>query len=86
MPTRQRAASPQLAEGALKHHFTTVCSSSGTQIDDVVGDTDHLWLVLHHEYRVALVPKLEQEGVHALDVVRVQPDRRLVEDVGDVGE
>lgn len=29
---------------------------------------------------------LEQEPVHALDVVRVQADRRLVEDVGDVGE
>ena len=29
---------------------------------------------------------LQQQLVHPLDVVRVQPDRRFVEDVGDVGE
>ncbi len=37
-------------------------------------------------YRVALVPQLQQQVVHPLDVVRVQADRGLVEDVGDVGQ
>ncbi len=52
----------------------------------MVGDRDHLGLVLHHQHRVALVPQLEQQAVHPLDVVRVQSGAGLVEDVGDVGE
>jgi len=52
----------------------------------VVGDRDRLGLVLHDQHGVALVAQLQQQVVHPLDVVGVQPDRRLVEDVGDVGE
>ena len=52
----------------------------------MVGNRDRLRLVLHDQHGVALVPQLQQQVVHALDVVGVQPDRRLVEDVGDVGE
>jgi hypothetical protein len=58
----------------------------GHEVDDVVGDRDRLRLVLHDEDRVALVPQLEQQVVHPLDVVGVQADGGLVEDVGDVGE
>ena len=58
----------------------------GTEIDDVVGDRDGLRLVLHDQHGVALVAQLQQQGVHPFDVVGVQPDRGLVEDVGDVGE
>ncbi len=56
------------------------------EVDDVVGDRDRLRLVLDDEHGVALVAQLQQELVHPLDVVRVQPDRGLVEDVGHVGE
>jgi hypothetical protein len=52
----------------------------------VVGDGDRLRLVLHHQHGVALVAEAQQQIVHALDVVGVQSDRRLVEDVGDVGQ
>ena len=52
----------------------------------MVGDRDRLRLVLDDQHGVALVAQLQQQAVHALDVVRVQADRRLVEDVGDVGE
>ena len=56
------------------------------EVDDVVGDRDHLGLVLDHEHGVALVAQPQQQPVHPLDVVRVQADGGLVEDVGDVGE
>jgi hypothetical protein len=52
----------------------------------VVGDCDRLGLVLHDEHRVALVPQLQQQAVHPLDVMGVQADRGFVEDVGDVRE
>ena len=47
---------------------------------------DGLRLVLDDQHGVALVAQLQEQVVHPLDVVRVQPDRRLVEDVGDVGQ
>ncbi len=52
----------------------------------MVGDRDGLGLVLDDQHGVALVAQLQQQVVHALDVVGVQSDRRLVEDVRDIGE
>ncbi len=52
----------------------------------MVGDGDHLGLVLDDEHGVALVPQLQQKVVHPLYVVGMHTDRRLVEDIADVGE
>ena len=72
----------------LPSNTTSPPSAAGAraEVDDVVGDRDRLRLVLDDQHRVALVAQLQQQLVHPLDVVRVQPDRRLVEDVGDVGQ
>src|SRR5690606_40589569 len=80
------AAGPQPLENALVDHLTARAARTGPEVDDVVGDGDGLRLVLDDEDGVALVAQPEQQGVHPLDVVRVQPDGRFVEDVGDVGE
>ncbi len=66
--------------------LAAVPSGARPEVDDVIGDLDHLGLVLDHEHGVALVAQLLQERVHALDVVGVQAGGGLVEDVGDVGE
>src|SRR5215831_9375905 len=50
-----------------------------------VGKRDGGRLVLDDQHRVALVPQPQQQVVHPLDVVRMQPDGGLVEDVRDVG-
>ena len=76
----------QPVDGALEADRAALRAGAGTEVDDVVGDRDRLRLVLDDEHGVALVAQLQQQLVHPLDVVRVQADRRLVEDVGDVGE
>ena len=86
MTPGERAAGPQPVDGALEDHLAAGGAGAGAEVDDVVGDRDHLRLVLDHEDGVALVAQPQQQVVHPLDVVRVQPDRRLVEDVGHVGE
>jgi excinuclease UvrABC ATPase subunit len=73
-------------EGAFEHDLATGGAGAGAEVDGVVGDRDRLRLVLDDQHGVALVAQLQQQLVHPLDVVRVQSDRRLVEDVGDVGE
>ena len=69
-----------------KHDLASRRAGAGAEVDDVVGDRDRLGLVLHDEHGVALVSQLQQQVVHPLDVMRVHADRRLVEDIGDVGE
>ena len=86
MLTGQRAAAPQLIDGAFKHHQASCAPGPGAQVDDVVGDLDGLRLVLHDQHGVSLVTQLQQQVVHPLDVVGVEADRRLIEDIGDVGE
>ena len=86
MSPGERAAGPQPIDSALEDHFPAGGTGARTEVDDVIGDGDRLRRVLDHEDGVALVAQPQQQVVHPLDVVRVQPDRRLVEDVGHVGE
>ena len=76
----------QFVQRALKDDLPAVRPRFGTEVDDLVGNRDHLRLVLDHQHGVSLVAQLDQEIVHPVDVVRVQADRRLVEDVRDVRE
>ena len=48
----------------------------------MVGDGDHVLVVLHHQNRVALVPELPQQVVHAVNVTGVHPGAGFVEDIG----
>ena len=50
-------------------------------IDDVIGDLDHVGVVLDDEDGVALIAQLPQDVDQPLVVARVQADRRLVEHV-----
>ena len=52
----------------------------------MIGDGDRLRLVLNDEDRVPLIAKPPEQIVHPRDVVRMQPDRGLVEHVGDIGQ
>src|SRR5262249_16260665 len=81
-PTGERATGGEGGDGTREADRAAPRARAGAEVHDVVRDRDHLRLVLHHEHGVALVPQPEQQVVHPLDVVGVQPDRRLVEDVG----
>jgi hypothetical protein len=82
----ERVTGAQPLDGAFEHHLAALGAGARAEVDDVVGDLDRLRLVLDNQHGVALVAQLQQQVVHPLDVVGVQPDRRLVEDVCDVGE
>ena len=76
----------QALDGSLEADLAAVHACAGPQVDHVVGDRDHLGFVLDDEHGVALVAQLEQQLIHALNVVRVQADRGLVEHVGRVSD
>ena len=54
-----------------KHDLAAGGTGARAEVDDVVGDLDRLRLVLHDQHGVALVAQLQQQVVHALDVVGV---------------
>ena len=84
MPPCDRAAGPQALDRTLEHHFAAGTAGAGAEVDDVIADRNRLGFALDDEHRVALVAQLQQQLVHPLNVVRVEPDRRLVEYVGDI--
>ena len=86
MAARGRPRSDQAVDRALEDDRPAVGTGARTHVDDVIGDTDDLRVVLDDEDRVALVAQALEQRIHPLDVVCVQPDRRLVEDVRDVGQ
>ncbi len=54
------AAGAQPVDGALEDQLAAGGAGAGAEVDDVVGDRDHLRLVLDHEDGVALVAQPQQ--------------------------
>ena len=52
-----------------------------TNINDIVGSPDRVFIVLHHNQGVAEVPQLEQGGEQPIVIPLVQADARFIEHV-----
>jgi len=83
---RERAGSQKPREIALVHHFAAFASGQWTHVHHVVGDGDHVRLVLDDQHRVALVAQLLHQPGHPPHILGMQPHRGLVEYVRDVSE
>ena len=85
LPQVLRGQRPRLVHQAVErsgeHDPPALLAGPEAQIDDVVGDLDHVGVVLDDDDRVALVAKLTEDRDQPLVVARVEPDRRLVEHV-----
>ena len=52
---------PQPLDTALVAHRAARAAGPRPEVHHVVGDGDQLWFVLHHQHRVALVAKPQQQ-------------------------
>src|SRR5699024_1340281 len=84
--TGQGVAATQLVDGAGEGDLSPAAPGPGTEVDDVIGDEDRPRLVFDDEDGVALLAQRQQQIVQRPDVVRVQTDRRFVEDIRDIGQ
>ena len=82
----QRARRAEVRVPPLEHDLAAGAARARPHVHDVVGDPDHVGVVLDDDHRVALVAQLHEQLVEAVHVARVEPDARLVEDVGDVDQ
>ena len=84
MPASQGVRGSKFRNGSGEAHGAPVATGSGTQIDHVIGNLDHLGFVLNNQHGVALIPKLLQELQHVLNVVGMQPNGGFIKHVGHV--
>ena len=66
---------------AGRHDRATEVSGAGPHVDDVIGRRDDAHVVFDHDDRVARIDQAVELEHEAVDIGRVQPGRRLVEDV-----
>ena len=71
----------QPVERAGEDDAPALLAGAEPEIDDVIGDLDHVGVVLDDEHGVALIAQLPQDRDQPQVVARVQADRRLVEHV-----
>ena len=76
----------QLVGHALKDDLSTEIARARAEIDDVIGDTDGLFVVLDDDDGVAEIAQARQSAEQLAVVALVQADRRLVEHVKDAGQ
>ena len=70
----------------LKQHMPSLSTLPGTDIHNLVGCTHHLGLVLHHNHRVAGIPKRLEYADQPLAVARVQTNTRFIQDIERVNQ
>src|SRR5262249_47216290 len=70
-----------LLRRALDDNAAAGGTSLGTEIDDPVGRFDHVQVVLDNSDGVAQIDQAIEDIEQFVDVVEVQPGRRLIEDV-----
>ena len=76
----------KIGVAALEDDLAPGVAGRGAHVDDVVGDLHHVRVVLDDDHGVALVAQLLEQLGQAVDVPRMEPDARLVEDVHHVDE
>ena len=71
---------------ALEDDLATLASSTGADVDDVIGIEHHVLIVLHDDDGVAQIAQLLERTDESLVVALVQTDGGLVEDIEHIDE
>ena len=76
----------QAVETSGEDHLAAVVAGAGADIDDPVRRADDRRVVLDDEHRVAVIPQAVEHGDEVIDVPRMEPHGRLVQDVDEIDE
>ena len=70
----------------MADHLPAMHARTGADIKDVVGLADRLFVVFHHDHRIALIPQVLERRQQAVVIALVQADGWLVEHIENAGE
>ena len=74
----QGACLAQRVGRSIEHDLPATFAGPRAHVDDAVGGDHHLGIVLDDHQRVAGIAQAVHHPDHAMDIARVQPDRRLI--------
>ena len=83
---RRGVGAQQVVETAAEDHFAAGVAGAGADVDDPVRRADDRRVVLDDEHRVAVVAQAAEHGDEVIDVRRMEPHGRLVQDVDEIDE
>ena len=81
---RSDAAAPRLLDLAYRtsgNHITAVCSGNGAHLDEIVGFRQYARIVVDNNHGVAVIHQIAHHTHQAVDIGRMQADRRLVQHI-----
>ena len=70
-----------IGASALRHDAATVHASTGPHVNHMVGNANHVFVVLHHQHAVADVAQMLEGANEAVVVALMQTNARLVEHI-----
>ena len=76
----------QLRIAARKYNFSSVLSGPRSHVNHMVGNGNHILVMLHHQNRVAFVPELPQQIVHPVNVPGMHSGTWFIKDIGQAGQ
>ena len=75
-----------LRRRALEHHFPTLSSGAGTDVHHIIGGHHHVFVVLHHNHRVAGVAELFERANQSHIVALMETNRGFVENIEHIDQ
>ena len=70
-----------LVHRASGNHITAACSGNGAHLDQIVGFCQHARIVIDNDHGVAVIYQIAHHAYQAVDIGRMQADRRLVQHI-----
>ncbi len=71
---------------SLKQNLTAVFARQWAHVNDLIGNGDHIPVVLHYQHGIALVPQALQKPGHAVHIPGVHSGAGLIKDVSHAGQ
>ena len=62
-------------------HIAAACSGNGTHLDQIVGFRQYARIVVNNNHGVAVIHQISHHAYQAVDIGRMQADRRLVQHI-----
>ena len=66
---------------SLIDHLSSQAACPGTDVDDIVGSTDNLFIVFHYHYRIAQLLQLAEHVYQFVRIAAMQADARFVKNI-----
>ena len=66
---------------SLIDHLSSQAACPGTDVDDIVGSTDNLFIVFHYHYRIAQLLQLAEHVYQFVRIAAMQADTRFVKNI-----